>query len=496
VDAALVIEYNVWSNPYYHQLTAAVETVGNIDYVYATKVTRGVMGYLATAAGLVAPSGLLTATIGGQALTLDYAANAHGLADVTVRATDTQNLSVEDTFRVTVNPVNDAPMLDNTGAMTLAAIDEDDVTNPGTLVRGIVLNAGGDRISDVDYGALEGMAVTAVDNTHGTWQFTVNNGRTWQTLGSPTAATARLLGSDAGTRIRFVPHSDWHGTVDPGLTFRAWDHTTGFNGGTADASLGGGATAFSAAAESAAITVRPVNDPSAVTLANAVAALPESTNTAVRIKVADIVITDDGLGLNLLSLAGPDRDLFEIDGLVLYLRAGVGLDFETQPWLQVTVQVDDPGVGTTPDGTADLSLAITDVPETLIVSQFTGTLTGFVAELNRALEPRKVIQGKTAGRWRTRGRSGRASAGPRECGVQGITAASSRAAFHPAWKRCDRDNTATRTGFVLNRRTRRSPRKFPVRGFRVFCPAASRRACRGGVAGRCFPLRPRCGSGR
>ena len=52
VDAALVIEYNVWTNPYYHQATDAVETSGNIDYVYATKVTRGVLGYLATAAGL------------------------------------------------------------------------------------------------------------------------------------------------------------------------------------------------------------------------------------------------------------------------------------------------------------------------------------------------------------------------------------------------------------------------------------------------------------
>ena len=52
VDAALVIEYDVWSNPHYHKATDAVETAGYIDYAYATKVTRGVLGYLATAAGL------------------------------------------------------------------------------------------------------------------------------------------------------------------------------------------------------------------------------------------------------------------------------------------------------------------------------------------------------------------------------------------------------------------------------------------------------------
>ncbi len=142
--------------------------------------------------------------------------------------------------------------------MTLSAIDEDEFTNPGTLVRDILASAGGDRITDVDWGSLEGIAVTAVDNTHGTWQYTVNNGRTWLAFGMPTATTARLLGSDAGTRIRFVPHADWHGTVDPGLTFRAWDHTQAFNGQTADASIGGGATAFSAEMETAAITVNSV----------------------------------------------------------------------------------------------------------------------------------------------------------------------------------------------------------------------------------------------
>ena len=254
-DAALVIEYAVRDNPYYHKATDAVESANYIDYVYATKVTRGVLGYLATAAGLISPSDLLTATVSGQDLILDYAADAHGIADIRVRATDTQNLFAEDTFRVTVTPVNDAPLLDNAGAMTLAAIDEDPVSNPGTLVRDIVASAGGDRITDADQGALEGIAVTAVDNAHGTWQYTINNGRTWLAFGTPTAATARLLGSDAGTRVRFVPAADWHGTVDPGLTFRAWDHTQGFNGQTADASAGGGATAFSAAIETAAITV-------------------------------------------------------------------------------------------------------------------------------------------------------------------------------------------------------------------------------------------------
>ena len=43
-------------------------------------------------------------------LTLDYAANQSGMADITVRATDTGGLWVETTFTVTVNPFNDAPV--------------------------------------------------------------------------------------------------------------------------------------------------------------------------------------------------------------------------------------------------------------------------------------------------------------------------------------------------------------------------------------------------
>jgi hypothetical protein len=44
------------------------------------------------------------------ALTLDYAADRSGTAQLTVRATDSGGLFVESTFTVTVNPVNDAPV--------------------------------------------------------------------------------------------------------------------------------------------------------------------------------------------------------------------------------------------------------------------------------------------------------------------------------------------------------------------------------------------------
>jgi hypothetical protein len=45
-------------------------------------------------------------------LTLNYAADANGTAEITLRATDSGGLFVETTFTVTVNPINDVPVAD------------------------------------------------------------------------------------------------------------------------------------------------------------------------------------------------------------------------------------------------------------------------------------------------------------------------------------------------------------------------------------------------
>ena len=46
-DACLLIEDNHGTNPNYHQASDSVDTLGYIDYEYATAMTRGVVGYLA-----------------------------------------------------------------------------------------------------------------------------------------------------------------------------------------------------------------------------------------------------------------------------------------------------------------------------------------------------------------------------------------------------------------------------------------------------------------
>jgi VCBS repeat-containing protein len=104
-EAVLLIEYGVWSNPYYHTSTDAVETTNYLDYTFATSITAGGAGYIVSQAGLTPANLPLAVSLSGDQLILDYLDDLFGDAEITIRATDKSNLYVEDTFEVTVNPV-------------------------------------------------------------------------------------------------------------------------------------------------------------------------------------------------------------------------------------------------------------------------------------------------------------------------------------------------------------------------------------------------------
>lgn len=162
--------------------------------------------------------------------------------------------------------VNVAPVLATGGILTLAPVAEDTALNVGTRVADVIASAPGiDLITDPDPLALEGIAVTAVDNTHGAWQFSLDGGSNWQALSTPPVNQALLLAADAGTRVRFLPSTDFWGLVSNGLTFLAWDQTTDINGQLADITNTGGTTAFSSSARAASICVRPTADTPSVT---------------------------------------------------------------------------------------------------------------------------------------------------------------------------------------------------------------------------------------
>ncbi|MBD2464131.1 ExeM/NucH family extracellular endonuclease [Oscillatoria sp. FACHB-1407] len=119
--------------------------------------------------------------------------------------------------------------------------------------------------------------------------------------------------------------------------------------------------------------------PTAVGFTNTTTSLEENTNTATRIKVADINVTDDGSGTNVLSLSGTDASFFEIDGSVLYLKAGTTLNFEAKPSYAVTVNVDDASVGSTPDASANFTLTLTNVNEAPVATNDVASTTDLQA---------------------------------------------------------------------------------------------------------------------
>ena len=242
------------------------------------------------------------------------------------------------TVTVTIAGVNDAPRLTVTEGLHLTPIQEDPIGNPGDRVVDILTSTGTVAIDDADHASVLGIAVTAVDDSFGIWQFDAGSG--WRSFASagvsvgPANDSAALL--LAGTdRVRFVPAAEANGTA--GLTFRGWDRTDGRGpGGIADVSGwgpggSGQSGSVSAATATARILVQPVNDqpPEIVSGGGAdrITVTVDENTTA----VTTIVAADDELPEATLRfrLGGVDAGRFTIGELDGVLQLADPPDFET-----------------------------------------------------------------------------------------------------------------------------------------------------------------------
>lgn len=217
---------------------------------------------------------------------------------VTVTVSDGVNSSEVVTAVVTINAVNDAPILDATRSFRLTDIPEDKIDSAGDSVEKILNSDGPNAISDVDATTTQGIAITSAEVSNGTWQFSTSAGVNWQALGPVSNSAAVLLNETA--RLRFVPDSNFSGPVT--LSFRAWDQSNGSNGQTnVSTAANGGTTAFSTAVGTATLNVISVNDPPVLDLNGSVPGLSFSTNFVggagpVRIVAADATVTDEDNG--------------------------------------------------------------------------------------------------------------------------------------------------------------------------------------------------------
>jgi uncharacterized repeat protein (TIGR01451 family) len=236
-----------------------------------------------------------TATILFRAWDQTSGASGDVSVDVTVNGDPTAFSTNTETATITVTPDNVAPVIDNTGNMTLTPIAQGETNSPGNSVDDIITSAGGDRITDGDVGAVEGFAVIAADTSNGSWQFSTDSGFSWNSVGAVADSSARLL--NQSSLLRFIPTGAYSGPAT--ITFRAWDQTSGANGqGGADASVNGGLTAFSTGIETAQVDVVPAN------------AAPVLDNTGAMTLSAILENTFGSAGdtvSNIIASAGGDR---------------------------------------------------------------------------------------------------------------------------------------------------------------------------------------------
>ncbi|MDP3829183.1 MAG: hypothetical protein Q8Q74_21735, partial [Polaromonas sp.] len=198
----------------------------------------------------------------GNSLTLYFVPNANynGNASFTFRADDAltgTTYSGTATATITVNPVNDAPVLSDT-VLTLGTVNQNAAAPTGAVGSLVSTLVGG--VTDVDAGAVDGIAITGANATNGTWYFTTDGGTTWRAMGSVSDTSALLLASNGNTRVYFQPAPGFSGTVADGLTIRAWDTTSGEAATKVDTSSNGGTTAFSSATDTVSISAIDIND--------------------------------------------------------------------------------------------------------------------------------------------------------------------------------------------------------------------------------------------
>jgi PKD repeat protein len=111
-----------------------------------------------------------------------------------------------------------------------------------------------------------GIAVTGVDNANGSWQSSIDGGTNWTFLNAASSdASATVLNTDA--RLRFLPTGAFTGSST--FSFRAWNQSDNPAkiSGTAgvDVSVNGGVTPYSAAKDTAQVSVQSTG-PSAPTI--------------------------------------------------------------------------------------------------------------------------------------------------------------------------------------------------------------------------------------
>jgi hypothetical protein len=177
-----------------------------------------------------------------------------GLDTFSFRISNGDDISNTATVTIIIKPVNDAPLLDNTGNIIIPAIASDNTNPVGINVAQLIMES---SITDIDDGFLQGIAVTAQNtNGIGAFQYSLDNGQTWNDFGAVDNTSAILLADSSDVHVRFLPQASGTAT----FTFHSWDQTAGVSGDiNVDAGTTGGISSFSLDTGLVFIEVLPIN---------------------------------------------------------------------------------------------------------------------------------------------------------------------------------------------------------------------------------------------
>jgi hypothetical protein len=242
-------------------LTLSNANAGSLSTGVSGGVTSTYVGGVWTAFGVLANVNTLLAGV-----VFTPTLNFNGNFTITTKVTDGVAAAVTGSKSVTGVPVNDAPELINSKSPTLNSVVEDSGPPSGsvgspvfTLVDLATPIGGLDNVLEADSSPLLGIAVVGVDPNFSCY-YSLNSGGTWASLGTAAIHSAVLLAANASDRVYCQPAADLSGLFTSAFSFRAWDQTSGTNGGTVDTTISGGATAFSTAIGGVRLTVSAVND--------------------------------------------------------------------------------------------------------------------------------------------------------------------------------------------------------------------------------------------
>ena len=187
--------------------------------------------------------------------------------------------------------------------------------------------------SDAD-GNAGGIAITSVDSTKGILWYSTDTGNTWSKVLGVDAAHALLLTATSNNLLYYqavqtLTNVNYNGTNNAVFTYRAWDQTTGVNGGLANTSINGNTSAFSQVERVVDGVILDINDAPTLTLSTTQSRINHSSP----VKVFDNINAgagEDDTGVNALikqivfnvtGVKNSNNEIVNINGVDIPLKA-------------------------------------------------------------------------------------------------------------------------------------------------------------------------------